>query len=80
MRNIIFSITDNEQKVLDYNCPDPQDWIENAVRHVIDVVKDEIYELEVNRILENPNIATMINDKATIIKNFKGPFKGNINQ
>lgn len=79
MRNIVFEITDNEQKVLAHYCMDPQDWIENAVNHLIQGAKDEIFELELDRILADPDIGTMYNDKDTIVQMYSGPLKGNPN-
>jgi|TARA_B110000305_G_scaffold108420_1_gene122009 hypothetical protein len=79
MRNIVFEITDNEQKVLAHYCMDPQDWIENAVGHLIEQAKDKIFESELDRILEDPDIATMVNDRDSVIGLYNGPLKGNPN-
>lgn len=79
MRNIVFEITDNEQKVLEHYCVDPQDWIENAVNHLIEQAKDQIFENELNRILADPDIATMVNDRDQIVQLYSGPLKGNPN-
>jgi hypothetical protein len=79
MRNIVFEITDNEQKVLAHYCMDPQEWIENAVNHLIAQAKEEIFENELNRILADPDIGTMFNDRDTIVQMYNGPLKGNPN-
>ena len=79
MRNIVFEITDNEQKVLEHFCIDPQDWIENAVNHLVQLAKEEIFELELQRIMEDPDIGVMVNDKDTIVQMYSGPLKGNPN-
>lgn len=79
MRNIVFEITDNEQKVLAHYCMDPQDWIENAVTHLVSLAKEQIFENELNRILADPDIATMITDKDQIVQMYNGPLKGNPN-
>lgn len=79
MRNIVFEITDNEQKVLEHFCMDPQDWIENAVNHLVQLAKEEIFELELQRIMEDPDIGVMVNDKDTIVQMYSGPLKGNPN-
>jgi len=80
MRNIVFEITDNEQKVLDHFCYDPQEWIENAVRHLVELAKDEIYQLESQRIFEDPDVAEFVTDRDTIVANYSGTLKGNPNQ
>lgn len=79
MRNIVFEITDNEQKVLAHYCMDPQDWIENAVNHLISLAKEQIFENELNRILADPDIATMVTDRDQIVQMYNGPLKGNPN-
>ena len=65
MRNIVFEITDNEQKVLAHYCMDPQDWIENAVGHLIEQAKDKLFESE--------------HDRDSVISSYNGPLKGNPN-
>lgn len=79
MRNIVFEITDNEQKVLDHYCMDPQDWIENAVTHLVENAKEKIYELEVERIMADPDISTLVTDRNEIVNMYSGPLKGNPN-
>lgn len=79
MRNIVFEITDNEQKVLDRYCMEPQEWIENAVHHLVQGAKDRLFEDELNRILDDPDQVTMVNDKNAVIQAYRGPLKGNPN-
>jgi len=79
MRNIVFEITDNEQKTLEHYCMDPQEWIENAVDHLIQNAKDEIFEKELNRILEDPDTVELMNDKDYIVAAYNGPLLGNPN-
>jgi hypothetical protein len=79
MRNITFEITDNENKVLLHNCPDPQNWIENAVEHLINRAKDQLVDKEIERQLDDPNVTTIINDRDTLVRNYNGPLKGNPN-
>mgnify|MGYP006874404869 FL=1 len=79
MRNIVFDITDNEQKVLTRYCMDPQDWIENAVTHLVEQAKQKIYDQEVERILADPDIGTLVTDRNEIVAMYSGPLKGNPN-
>jgi len=79
MRNIVFEITDNEQKVLERYCMDPQDWIENAVNHLVEGAKTQIYDSEVERILADPDVATLVTDRNEIVNMYSGPLKGNPN-
>jgi hypothetical protein len=79
MRNIVFEITDNEQKTLAHYCRDPQDWIENAVNHLIELAKDEMVQAEKQRILDDPDISTMTTSRDELIRQYAGPLKGNPN-
>jgi len=79
MRNIVFEITDNEQKTLLHFCRDPQDWIENAVNHLIYQARDRLYEAELTRILDDPDVATLTTSKDQIVQQYNGPLKGNPN-
>jgi hypothetical protein len=79
MRNIVFEITDNEQKVLDRYCMDSQEWIEKAVHHLVEGAKTQIYDSEVERILADPDVATLVTDRNEIVNMYSGPLKGNPN-
>jgi len=79
MRNIVFEITDNEEKVLRHYCMDPQDWIENAVGHLVELAKDKLYEQELNRILEDPAETQLTTSRDDIVANYRGPLQGNPN-
>lgn len=80
MRNITFEITDNENKVLLANVNDPQDWIENAVGHLINLAKDEMVEYELQRQLADPDVSEITTDRDILVSQYTGPLKGNPNQ
>ena len=80
MRNIVFEITDNEQKVIAHYCHEPQEWVENAVRHLVELAKDEIYEIESQRIFDDPDVAVMSTDRDAIVSGYGGKLLGNPNQ
>jgi hypothetical protein len=42
MPNITTTVTDTEQKCLEYAAVSPSDWVDNAVTHRAKVAKDEI--------------------------------------
>tara|TARA_B110000503_G_scaffold40341_1_gene66267 strand:- start:9197 stop:9439 length:243 start_codon:yes stop_codon:yes gene_type:complete len=79
MRSITFEITDNENKALLHNCANPQDWIENAVGHLINRAKDTLVEKEIERQLNDPSVSTITNDRDTLVRNYNGPLLGNPN-
>ena len=41
--------------------------------------KDRLFEDELNRILDDPDQVTMVNDKNAVIQAYRGPLKGNPN-
>ena len=48
--NYTITLTDAQQKALEYVTYDPQEWIENAVHNRCRIAIDEIVNLEVDRI------------------------------
>lgn len=79
MRTITFEITDVEQKVLAASARLPQDWVENAVNHLVSLAKDEIVQKELARMIEDPNVVAITTDRDEIVRNFSGPLKGDPN-
>jgi hypothetical protein len=79
MRTITFEITDVEQKVLAANARLPQEWVENAVSHLVALAKDEIVQKELARMIEDPNVPIITTDRDEIIRNYSGPLKGDPN-
>lgn len=60
-------MTDLEAKCLAHIAMNPQDFIENAVRHQIDIARDELVALEKQRMIKDPSITHMPSDPNTII-------------
>ncbi len=79
MKTITFEITDVEQKVLAASARLPQDWVENAVNHLISLAKDEIVQKELARMIEDPNVVAITTDRDELVRNFNGPLKGDPN-
>lgn len=55
MATIEFEMTDFEVMIFEHIAADPQDWIENAVKHQIELVKDEVVEMQKAQMLADPN-------------------------
>lgn len=55
MAMIEFEMTDFEVMIFEHIAADPQDWIENAVRHQIELAKDEVVEMQKAKMLADPN-------------------------
>ena len=79
MRNITFEITDMEYKVLTNQALDPEGWVENAVSHVVELAKDEMVNLEMTRMFEDPNTTQMTTNRDEIVANYSGSLLGNPN-
>jgi len=62
-------LTDVEVKALGYVAYDQQTWINNAVKVRCNRAIDEIYKLEVDRMVADPNITEIPADKNTIVMN-----------
>lgn len=79
MRNVTFEITDVQYKVLANQAMDPQDWVENAVGHLVELAKDQMVNAEVERMLADPGTSLMTTDRDEIVQNYNGSLIGNPN-
>ena len=66
MSEIVFELTDLEATVFEHFAMDPQEWIENCVKHQIELVKDEIVAMEKERMLADPNCTHIPADRNVI--------------
>lgn len=69
MSQIVFELTELEDKLLAHVAYDPQDWIENVVAHQIMLCKDEIVDMELARMIADPNTKQMPSDRDKIVEN-----------
>jgi hypothetical protein len=67
MVNIMVTISDEEMRALAYVALDPQEWIENFVKNRAAAAMQEIYEIEIARMLADPTITTMPASKEAVI-------------
>lgn len=67
MTDYTITITEVEQKALAYIAIDPQEWIENLVKVRAAAAIQEIYDLEVARMLNDPNVQSIPADKETVV-------------
>lgn len=61
------TLTEAEQKALAYVAADPEGWITNAVKERCRLAIEEIFQLEVQRMLADPSIAEIPADKDAVI-------------
>lgn len=69
MSYVIFELTELEDKLLAHIAYDPQDWIENVVAHQVMLCKDEVVEMELARMIADPNTKEMPSDRDKIVEN-----------
>lgn len=60
-------LTDAEAKALAYVAYDPQEWAENAVKERARIAMDEIFQLEVQRMIGDPNILEIPADRDSVV-------------
>jgi hypothetical protein len=64
---ITIELTDTQEKALAYVASSPQEWAENAVYNRCRQAIDEIYALEVKRMTDDPDIASIPADKDAVV-------------
>lgn len=63
----IINLTEAQNKALAYVALDPQEWIQNAASERARVAMEEIFQAEVERMLEDPNITEIPADREAVI-------------
>ena len=63
------SLNDIETKAMHFFAVNPQEWIETAVQARIQVAMEDIFNAEIKRLLEDPNIQSIPANKAEVIRN-----------
>ena len=61
------TLTDAEQKALDYIAYDSQEWIQNAASERARIAMEEIFQLEVARMLADPTITEIPADREAVV-------------
>ena len=70
MPDITISVTETEQKCLEYLAASPQDWVDNAATNRARIAKDEIISLLVAHCNAN-NIAIATGEDAQVTQAFE---------
>jgi membrane carboxypeptidase/penicillin-binding protein PbpC len=65
--NITITLTEAEAKALAYVAASPTEWAENAVHERARVAMDEIFQLEVQRMLADPNTTEIPADREAVV-------------
>ena len=61
------TLTDAEKKALDYVAYDSQEWIQNAASNRARIAMEEIFQLEVARMLADPTITEIPADREAVV-------------
>jgi hypothetical protein len=64
---ITITLTEAEAKALAYIAADPQEWAENALKDRARIAMDEIFQIEVARMLADPNTTEIPADRETVV-------------
>ena len=67
MTTFNIELTDAEVKALAYVAFSPQDWIENAVKERCRLAMEEIFQIEVRRMLADPAITEIPADREAVV-------------
>jgi hypothetical protein len=63
----IITLTDAEEKALSYVAYDSQEWIQNAASNRARIAMEEIFQLEVARMLADPTITEIPADREAVV-------------
>lgn len=67
MFTITIELTEAEHKALAYVAADPTDWAVNAVKERCRVAMEEIFQMEAQRMLADPNITQIPADTEAVV-------------
>jgi len=67
MNTFTVELTDAELKALAFVAFDPQDWIDNAVHERCRIAMEEIFNMEVQRMLQDPSITEIPADREAVV-------------
>lgn len=65
--DITISLTDAETKALAYVAYDPQEWVDNVVHERARLAMEEIFQMEVARMLTDPNTTNIPADREAVV-------------
>lgn len=63
----IIVLTDAESKALSYVSEDPREWIQNAASERARIAMEEIFQMEVQRMLQDPDITEIPADRESVV-------------
>jgi len=67
MTTYTIELTDAEVKAMEYAALDVQEWVDNALKNRARIAMDEIYDAEVKRMTDDPEITAIPADKEAVV-------------
>ena len=67
MTTYTIELTDAEVKAMEYVAVDVQEWADNALKNRARIAMDEIYDTEVKRMTDDPDINSIPADKEAVV-------------
>lgn len=71
MMDVKVTLTEAEYKALSLVSNSPEEWIQNAVAERSRVAMEEIFQLEVARMIQDPSVTEIPADKETVVLNYQ---------
>lgn len=68
MPEITIEITDDEMRALEYVAVDPVEWVTNFTKVRAAAAMQEIYDAEVARMMEDPNVKSIPADRNAVVR------------
>lgn len=67
MKTFTVTVSDAEYKAFAYTALDPEDWVENVVREYCRTSMERVFQEEVARMLQDPNIKEIPADREAVV-------------
>ena len=64
---ITVELTEAETKALSYVTADPQEWVQNAAKERARLAIEQIFQMEIARMLADPNTTSVPADKEAVV-------------
>jgi len=63
----LITLTEAETKALAYVAYDPQEWIQNAASERARIAMEEVFQMEVSRMIADPSVTEIPADREAVV-------------
>jgi len=67
MPDYVITLTEAEEKALAFVAYSPEDWIQNVVSERARIAMEEIFQIETQRMLSDPNVESIPADREAVV-------------